>query len=648
MPPSPTILTFQSSSPSRDTPNSHPYAIKTSSSAVLTRSNSTGHRYPATHHYTPISLAKDSVGTRKSRYVPSHKHTRSLPSSIADPTMFPPPVPLPPSSTLPARLANPGHANRLPGSISDGERIPPTPPSTWRLKRNETLPSVFPNRTDTEMSVQDLPKNPKIWTPGQLSVYLSSTLRMKGGAKLPMPVVRDIGVFVMNEHLSGRAFLRMNTEDYAALGINQLWKDALLDANRALRQNLVQGRIMGFASGPPQSPASTEELLLVPEEDDSVPSALPPCPPLDLSHRPSPASRQWEEDKTRMSKTSFRSGRVRGMVETYERSFSESSGSGSECDDRDEVSAQFGTGELVGEPEDEGDFASGEETSASEDEGDATMVSVTSSDGAGSDPLSANVPKGSISAFPEHSYEPSCPPSVEVLLHEHEGSKLQNDRYHSWGAKAWEDEADDPTGIHATAKRIPLNTPLLNQEIQPREDGITASSRIGSEPRGLIELFSQSRTEEMPPTETTRDLGVSVRGEAEDDTRVPGPAVYELLKEFQRRLETVENRLAEMERQDKEKDKHLQQPGNKDEQHYAEKATATHDIVAVGSEHYHLPSSDVVYHDELEEEAMIRNYTATDPSIYELSRYMLLVSLGVVAITASVVLNRVVGGRRRA
>jgi hypothetical protein len=31
-----------------------------------------------------------------------------------------------------------------------------------------------------------------------------------------MPVVRDIGLFVTKEHLSGRAFLRMNTEDYDA------------------------------------------------------------------------------------------------------------------------------------------------------------------------------------------------------------------------------------------------------------------------------------------------------------------------------------------------------------------------------------------------------------------------------------------------
>ena len=60
--------------------------------------------------------------------------------------------------------------------------------------------------------------NPKVWSPAQLSVHLSSALRMKGGAKLPLPVVRDIGMFVMKEHLSGRAFLRMKKEDYDAYG----------------------------------------------------------------------------------------------------------------------------------------------------------------------------------------------------------------------------------------------------------------------------------------------------------------------------------------------------------------------------------------------------------------------------------------------
>ena len=167
------VLTFPGSSPSRDLPNPHPYgmfkheatsnvshivilAIKTSSSAVLTRSNSTGHR-STSHHYTPISPCKNPIGIKESRYVSSHKHTSSLPSGIDDPRMTPPPVHMPPSSTLPARLANQGPPKGESLIVSEGEGIPPTPPLTWRVKRSETLPSVFPNRSDTEISVQDLP-----------------------------------------------------------------------------------------------------------------------------------------------------------------------------------------------------------------------------------------------------------------------------------------------------------------------------------------------------------------------------------------------------------------------------------------------------------------------------------------------------------
>ena len=133
-------------------------AIKTSSSAVLTRSNSTGHRYHVNHHYIPVSPSKNSDGIKHNRYAPSHKHTRSLPFSTDDPATSPPPMPIPPSSTLPARLANQGYTTKSDLRIvSEGESIPPTPPLTLRVKRSDTLPSVFPNKTDTEISMQDLP-----------------------------------------------------------------------------------------------------------------------------------------------------------------------------------------------------------------------------------------------------------------------------------------------------------------------------------------------------------------------------------------------------------------------------------------------------------------------------------------------------------
>jgi len=567
-----------------------------------------------------------------------------MPFATDDTAMMPPPVPMPPSSTLPARLANQGHTKGDLDIFSEGERILQTPPLTLRVKRSETLPSVIPNKTDTEISMEDFPKNPKSWTPPQLSVYLSSALRMKGGAKLPVPVVRDIGLFVMKEHINGRAFLRMNKADYDALGINQLWKDALFDASRALRQNLVQGRIMGFGAGPLQLSPSTDELLLVPEEDDSGSDPLPSYGPLNVRRRRTSSSipRQWEEDKNRMSKTSFRAGRVRGMIETYERSFSESSASGSECEDQEVVPAKIDAHQLVCEPEDEGGFASGEDTGTSDGEGNAKMVSESGSIDAGPDSLSAKAPAESNTAFPELVDGPPSQLSVEALLHEHEGSGLRTDPFHSWGAKAWEDEANGRTGLHVTAKRIPLDTQTVNQKSRPPD--ITESPGTGSAPKGLTELFSQLTIDEPSPLKTTRDIAVSAEDQIEVISQVPGPSVYEVLQTLQNRLEIVENRLDEMER--KEADM-LQQTRHEVEQHH-EKVEAKHEDMDVAGEHHLPPSSGALHDTEPEKEQQAtRNYIEADPSITELPRYMLLISLGVVAITTRVVLQRVIGNRKR-
>lgn len=65
-------------------PNPHPYAIKTTSSAVLSRSNSSPHSaHSVKHRYVPPSPTR-----------PRHRHTSSV-SSIDIPQ--PPPLPIPPS-----------------------------------------------------------------------------------------------------------------------------------------------------------------------------------------------------------------------------------------------------------------------------------------------------------------------------------------------------------------------------------------------------------------------------------------------------------------------------------------------------------------------------------------------------------------------
>ena len=115
--------------------NEHPYAFKSTSSAILTRSNSIGNNSRHSHHsYTPA--APPTPGLSRSQSI-GHRHTRSL-SNVAPPT----PLPMPPSSPSPAR----------PGSFDASS------PAPSRVKRRETLPSFpSPIQTTNEMKISDLP-----------------------------------------------------------------------------------------------------------------------------------------------------------------------------------------------------------------------------------------------------------------------------------------------------------------------------------------------------------------------------------------------------------------------------------------------------------------------------------------------------------
>ena len=92
-----------------------------------------------------------------------------------------------------------------------------------RAKRADTLP-VFPVSTPALSalpSVEDLPDNPKLWTPSQLATYLATALRMTSNGKpgdiesigLPPLVAKDIAAFAKGARIGGRTFLRLNEED---------------------------------------------------------------------------------------------------------------------------------------------------------------------------------------------------------------------------------------------------------------------------------------------------------------------------------------------------------------------------------------------------------------------------------------------------
>lgn len=122
-------------------PHVHPYAIKTTSSAILTRSNSALTPAHSSHYYVPTSTSPSS----KHRYSRSDTDVNGL---------SPRPLPVPPSPQSPTKASH--RVFGTPRSVEDIQA------PLWRTKRAETLPSLpAPSLAKSE----DLPSNPKrMWS----------------------------------------------------------------------------------------------------------------------------------------------------------------------------------------------------------------------------------------------------------------------------------------------------------------------------------------------------------------------------------------------------------------------------------------------------------------------------------------------------
>ncbi|KAI9001488.1 hypothetical protein BD414DRAFT_404874 [Trametes punicea] len=315
-------------------PNPHPYAIKTTSTALLTRSNTSGYNVNATRHYY-VPLSPNSTRSDSSK---GHRASKSLSSVTESPTREAPrPLPAPPALDITVDRKT-GKHDRY-GYVSADEAIALP---RGRPRRSETMP-VIPLPTSGMLSpapsIEELPDNPKLWTPSQLATYLTCALRVTSGGKagdvesigLPPLVAKDIAAFVKSARIDGRTFLRMNEEDLEALGMNKKWRQALLAALRNLRQNVLKGRIWGPDGSPTSSPSP-----------ESAPTAQIFSNALFNSSSSSIESSSsvsaGEGDQAdgpgallgRSKARRYRNGRVRGMVETFERSGSFSSEGGIE------------------------------------------------------------------------------------------------------------------------------------------------------------------------------------------------------------------------------------------------------------------------------------------------------------------------------
>ncbi|THH04258.1 hypothetical protein EW145_g5655 [Phellinidium pouzarii] len=378
------------------TPNQHPYAIKTTSTALLTRSNSSGHAAHTQHAYVPTTPSPSS----------KHRYTKSDITRTA--VHSPRPLPMPPSLDTPSKYLN-GHNH----TSSEDFLFP-----THRTKRADTLPSTPALPPPSPVKVDDLPSNPRVWTASQLSSYLITALRVKSGESLPLPlpVTKDIAAFVKEARLNGRAFLRLNEQDFESLGVNNLWREALFNASHNLRQNVLKGRIWGFdgddgennaSSSPFRRSASNSSSFSIDEMSDS-------------------------KDTTPI-KNSGRKGRVRGLVASLERSSSSGSGfsnNGSSTSEGDVLVGAWA--------DDEAAFASGSEASDVEDRKARATIK------------KRIVPEPTVppvETLPEifGNASPESEPTVEELL-------TPSSLSHSWGARAWE---DIEMNAGETVKRIP-------------------------------------------------------------------------------------------------------------------------------------------------------------------------------------------------
>jgi hypothetical protein len=160
--PSPTRSHF---SPLKHDPNPHPYAIKTTSTALLTRSNSSPHAaQQGRHYYVPLSRSRAGSICQES------------------PGVAPSPIPIPiPSKHVARRHTT--HTTTSPALLP-----PPNPP----------LPT----------------QHPKTWSPTLLSTYLQSALLLsRSGHPLPERVARDISAWVRSNGIGGERFLSLGEGD---------------------------------------------------------------------------------------------------------------------------------------------------------------------------------------------------------------------------------------------------------------------------------------------------------------------------------------------------------------------------------------------------------------------------------------------------
>ena len=472
---------------------------------------------------------------------------------------------------------------------------------------------------------------------------------------------------------------------YSSLGVNMLWRSALLTAARNLRQNMLRGRIWGNPASdveqgqdqereqgdvPFTSPlyASSSSSLDLPLNGEDVESGS--------QHRPT-----W-----RLRVRAKTNGRVRGMVDKWER---ESAGSRNSDHGCHRSSSESDSGSELGECE-----------VAAVAEGDVDAH------GACSEPVSLSLDKAA-APVPAEDFEPS----MEDLLAAEPAPSAPRDG--SWGARAWEEldsavtmrraeqhdtvvpRRDASSGISAD-----MGSPAIFGTRSKRGGSASSSSqRIRATAtredsrhsrRMAADIFAEPSdtisTPALAEAEVQADMRVEIELEEEGTVAAleaeleakelalesEARSTRALLEDFKRRLEDVEGRVSAMEAERhrlEEEVAHVSQQSQAQGSSASEKDTCDDAVetlpktTGVTLEHddaaAEVPADDsqAEGHSAAEKgsadlgipdaEGHVVRHSMVDigpTSVSDLPSYVFLVGLGVCAVVLQVVLKRV-GGR---
>lgn len=313
------------------------------------------------------------------------------------------------------------------------------------------------------------------------------------------------------------------------MGVNQLWREALLAASRTLRKKVLKGRIWGFGS--PLGPDDPEHGT--PIESSSSKRRIPSTVDEEESDRSPPPS------------AGFRMGRVRGIVDSLERSGSSNGSGGSDevdvenqaLDDERMENELRAAGLWIGdEPDADDDLAGNLSASASSSSSAASSDNEMVEDFHFRNSSGSQPPTYSRATAGDGLEEPS----IEQLL-VHDSSFVppsQKKHSHGWtfeeapsvGAMAWERDQDIVGG---TAKKVvPAQAP------RPIKPGVIN----GTPQPTVLDIFGTSGPQESFPSTELKA--------ARDDASV-------LLEVFKARLEATERKLKELEVREEEREKEL-------------------------------------------------------------------------------------------